>query len=155
MSSGVEVLITRLDPGLPLPSQANPADAGYDLYSRVETRLAPGQRQAVPTGVAIALPEGYAAFIHPRSGIALKAGIGMVNPPGTVDAGYRGELQVILINHDPAETFDIRRGDRIAQLVVQRVESVCWVEAAELPDSSRGIAGFGSSGGASGLGGAA
>ena len=137
----------RLDPGLPLPSYAHPGDAGADLVSRVDVTLAPGQRVLVPTGLAIALPEGYAAFTHPRSGLAARHGITIVNAPGTVDAGYRGELLVNLVNLDPDEPFEVRRGDRIAQLVVQRVAEVDFVDVDSLPESSRGETGHGASGG--------
>ena len=148
----VEVLVTRLDPGIPLPSYAQPGDAGADLRSAVDITLAPGERAMVPTGIAIALPDGHAAFVHPRSGLAIKHGLSMVNTPGTIDAGYRGEISVLLINHDPREPIDIRRGDRIAQLIVQRVEQVAFIEAGDLPDSSRGSGGFGSTGGHSSIG---
>jgi dUTP pyrophosphatase len=148
----VEVLVTRLDPGIPLPSYAQPGDAGADLRSAVDITLAPGERAMVPTGIAIALPDGHAAFVHPRSGLAIKHGLSMVNTPGTIDAGYRGEISVLLINHDPSEPIDIRRGDRIAQLIIQRVEQVAFIEAGELPDSSRGSGGFGSTGGHSSIG---
>jgi len=137
----------RLDPGLPLPSYAHPGDAGADLVSRVDVTLAPGQRVLVPTGLAIALPDGYAAFTHPRSGLAARHGITIVNAPGTVDAGYRGELLVNLVNLDPEEPFEVRRGDRIAQLVVQRVAEVDFVDVDSLPESSRGETGHGASGG--------
>ncbi|HYQ33126.1 MAG TPA: dUTP diphosphatase [Lapillicoccus sp.] len=137
----------RLDPSLPLPSYAHPGDAGADLVSRVDVTLAPGQRVLVPTGLAIALPEGYAAFTHPRSGLAARHGITIVNAPGTVDAGYRGELLVNLVNLDPEEPFEVRRGDRIAQLVVQRVAEVDFVDVDSLPESSRGETGHGASGG--------
>ena len=137
----------RLDPSLPLPSYAHPGDAGADLVSRVDVTLAPGQRVLVPTGLAIALPEGYAAFTHPRSGLAARHGITIVNAPGTVDAGYRGELLVNLVNLDPEEPFEVRRGDRITQLVVQRVAEVDFVDVDSLPESSRGETGHGASGG--------
>jgi dUTP pyrophosphatase len=137
----------RLDPSLPLPSYAHPGDAGADLVSRVDVTLAPGQRVLVPTGLAIALPDGYAAFTHPRSGLAARHGITIVNAPGTVDAGYRGELLVNLVNLDPEEPFEVRRGDRIAQLVVQRVAEVDFVDVDSLPESSRGETGHGASGG--------
>ena len=146
----VDMLITRLDAGLPLPSYGHPGDAGLDLYARTDCILAPGERALVPTGIAIALPPGTAAFVHPRSGLALKQGVGVVNGPGTVDAGYRGEIAVILINHDPSHEVAIVRGDRIAQLVVQRVEHARLVEVAELPGSHRGEGGFGSTGGHAG-----
>ena len=147
----VEVLVTRLDPGIPLPAYAQPGDAGADLRSAVDLTLDPGERAMVPTGIAIALPDGHAAFVHPRSGLAIKHGLSMVNTPGTIDAGYRGEISVLLINHDPREPIDIKRGDRVAQLVVQRVEHAAFIEADELPDSSRGSGGFGSTGGHSSI----
>lgn len=147
----VEVLVTRLDPGIPLPAYEQPGDAGADLRSAVDITLAPGERAMVPTGIAIALPDGHAAFVHPRSGLAIKHGLSMVNTPGTIDAGYRGEISVLLINHDPSEPIDIKRGDRIAQLIIQKVEHAAFVEAAELPDSSRGSRGFGSTGGHSSI----
>ena len=142
----VDVALVRLDPGLPLPSYAHPGDAGADLYAAEDVTLEPGQRATVPTGVAIALPEGYAAFVHPRSGLAARSGVGIVNAPGTVDAGYRGEIRVTLVNHDPEEPVALRRGDRIAQLVVQRVERAAFREVGELPPSARGEGGFGSTG---------
>jgi dUTP pyrophosphatase len=144
--SSVEVLITRLDPELPLPRYAKGGDAGADIVSRIDITLAPGERALVPTGIAIALPAGYVALVHPRSGLAIKHGVTMVNAPGTVDAGYRGELQVILINHDKSESVSIKRGDRIAQLVIQKVERAEFVEVRELPGSGRGSGGFGSTG---------
>ena len=143
----VVIQTRRLDPSLPLPSYAHPGDAGADLVSRVDVTLAPGQRVLVPTGLAIALPEGYAAFTHPRSGLAARHGITIVNAPGTVDAGYRGELLVNLVNLDPQEPFEVHRGDRIAQLVVQRVAEVDFVDVDSLPESSRGETGHGASGG--------
>jgi len=143
----LEILVQRLDPELPLPAYAHPGDAGADLLTTVGVTLAPGERALVPTGIAIALPEGYAAFVHPRSGLAARHGLSIVNAPGTVDAGYRGEIKVMLINHDPREPIELRRGDRIAQLVVQRVERVRFSEVGELPDSVRGAGGYGSTGG--------
>jgi dUTP pyrophosphatase len=143
----VEVLVRRLDPDLPLPTYAHPGDAGADLVTAQDVELAPGERAMVPTGVAIALPDGYAAFVHPRSGLAHRFGVGVVNSPGTVDAGYRGEIKVLLVNHDRSATVRLRRGDRIAQLVVQRVEHVRFVEVPELPVSARGTGGYGSTGG--------
>jgi dUTP pyrophosphatase len=143
----VNVLIQRLDPDLPLPSFAHPGDAGLDLYSRVDATVAPGERVLLPTGVAIALPDGYAAFVHPRSGLAVKHGIGVVNGPGTIDAGYRGEIQVCLINLDPDTPVVFHRGDRIAQLVVQEVPRMSLVEVEQLPGSARDVGGFGSTGG--------
>ncbi|HJR90202.1 MAG TPA: dUTP diphosphatase [Aeromicrobium sp.] len=148
----IDVLLLRLDPDIPAPTYAQPGDAGADLRSAIDITLAPGERAMVPTGIAIALPEGHAAFVHPRSGLAIKQGLSMVNTPGTIDAGYRGEISVLLINHDPSQPIDIKRGDRIAQLIVQKVERASFVETAELPDSSRGAGGFGSSGGHSSIG---
>ena len=147
MSEPVEILIQRLDPDLPLPAYAHPGDAGADLTSAVDIELAPGQRALVPTGIAVALPDGYAAFVHPRSGLAVRAGVGIVNAPGTVDAGYRGEIKVLLINHDTTESVRLRRGDRIAQLVIQRVEKARFSEVKLLPGSARGEGGYGSTGG--------
>lgn len=144
--SAVQVLITRLDPDLPLPRYAKGGDAGADIVSRIDITLAPGERALVPTGIAIALPDGYVALVHPRSGLAIKHGVTMVNAPGTVDAGYRGELQIILINHDKSEPVSFKRGDRIAQLVIQKVERAEFVEVQELPGSGRGTGGFGSTG---------
>ena len=144
--SSVQVLITRLDPELPLPRYAKGGDAGADIVSRVDITLAPGERALVPTGIAIALPDGYVALVHPRSGLAIKHGVTMVNAPGTVDAGYRGELQIILINHDKSESVSFKRGDRIAQLVIQKVERAEFVEVQDLPGSGRGTGGFGSTG---------
>jgi len=142
----VDVLLTQLDPELPLPAYAQPGDAGADLLSAVDLTLDPGERAMVPTGIAIALPEGYAAFVHPRSGLAIRHGLSMVNTPGTIDSGFRGEISVLLINHDPAERIEIRRGDRIAQLVVQRVETASFTVVDHLPESRRGDGGFGSTG---------
>nr|WP_308258091.1 dUTP diphosphatase [Pseudonocardia lacus] len=141
------MLLTRLDPELPVPTYARHGDAGVDLRTVADVRLEPGQRALVGTGVAIALPDGYAGFVHPRSGLAARAGLSIVNAPGTVDAGYRGEIRVCLVNHDPREAVELRRGDRIAQLVVQRVERVRFVEVADLPPSERGAGGHGSTGG--------
>lgn len=143
----VEILVRRLDADLPLPSYAHPGDAGADLLTTVDVSLAPGERAMVPTGLAIALPEGYVALVHPRSGLAAKHGLSIVNTPGTVDAGYRGEIKVMLINLDPREPIELRRGDRIAQLVVQRVERAVFSEVGELPESVRGDGGYGSTGG--------
>jgi dUTP pyrophosphatase len=141
------VLIKRLDPGLPLPAYAHPGDAGADLMAAADVELAPGERALVPTGVAIALPPGYAAFVHPRSGLAARNGVTLVNAPGTVDAGYRGEIMVTLLNTDTAAPVRFRRGDRIAQLVIQRVEHAAFHEVDSLPGSARGDGGFGSTGG--------
>src|SRR5580700_772892 len=146
-SDDVEVLIQRLDPGLPLPRRSHPGDAGADLFAAADVELAPGQRVVVPTGVAIALPDGYAAFVHPRSGLAARHGVTIVNAPGTVDAGYRGEIRVTLLNTDSSRPVSFRRGDRIAQLVIQRVERAVFHEVTVLPGSSRGDSGFGSTGG--------
>ncbi|MGB9378438.1 MAG: dUTP diphosphatase [Mycobacteriales bacterium] len=143
----LRVLVHRIDPDLPLPAYAHPGDAGADLVSAVDAELGPGERAVLPTGIAIALPAGYAAFVHPRSGLAARYGVSLVNSPGTIDAGYRGEIKVIVVNHDPAEPVSFRRGDRIAQLVVQPVERVDWVDSAALPESVRAAGGFGSTGG--------
>lgn len=139
--------IKRLDADLPLPDRAHPDDAGIDLYAATDLELAPGRRQLVGTGIAIALPVGTVGLIHPRSGLAARAGLSIVNTPGTVDAGYRGEIKVCLINHDPDTAISISRGDRIAQLIVQRVELPRVVEVDELDDTARGAGGYGSSGG--------
>jgi dUTP pyrophosphatase len=143
----LSVLIQQLDSGLPLPAYAQPGDAGADLRTSVDVELAPGERAMVPTGVAIALPHGYAAFVHPRSGLAARFGVGIVNAPGTVDAGYRGEIKVLLINYDTTTPVHLRRGDRIAQLVIQRVEQALFSLVDALPDSTRGSGGHGSTGG--------
>jgi dUTP pyrophosphatase len=143
----VDVLLRRLDTELPAPSYAHDGDAGADLVTAVDIDLAPGERVVVSTGTAIALPEGYAAFVHPRSGLAARCGVALVNAPGTIDAGYRGEIQVIVVNLDPREPVQLHRGDRIAQLVIQRVERARFVEVDELPDSVRADGGFGSTGG--------
>jgi dUTP pyrophosphatase len=141
-----ELPVRRLDPDLPLPAYAHPGDAGADLRAAADVVLPPGGRATIGTGVAVAVPDGYAAFVHPRSGLASRHGITLVNAPGTVDAGYRGEVRVVLLNTDPTEPFTVRRGDRIAQLIVQPVTRVRFVEAAELPESPRGDGGFGSTG---------
>ena len=145
--SPLEVLVQRLDNDLPLPSYAHPGDAGADLVTTVDVTLAPGERAMVPTGVAIALPDGYVALVHPRSGLAARHGLSIVNTPGTVDAGYRGEIKVMLINHDPREPIELRRGDRIAQLVIQRFERAEFIDVEALPESARGSGGYGSTGG--------
>lgn len=142
----VDISVVRLDPGLPLPSYAHPGDAGADLHTTIDLTLAPGERALVPTGLSIALPDGYVALVHPRSGLAARHGLSIVNTPGTVDAGYRGEIKVLLINHDPTESVTLTRGDRIAQLVVQRFERARFVEVGVLPDSPRGAGGYGSTG---------
>jgi dUTP pyrophosphatase len=144
----VQVLIKRLDSSVPLPSYAKGGDAGADLTTTIDFTLAPGERQLIPTGIAIALPDGYVALVHPRSGLAIKAGITLVNAPGTVDAGYRGEISCILINHDRFESISFKRGDRIAQLVIQKVERADFIELSQLPGSGRGSGGFGSTGSA-------
>lgn len=151
----LEVSVRRLDPEVPLPAYAHPGDAGCDLVTTADAQIAPGERAVLGTGLAIALPQGYAAFVHPRSGLAAHHGVSLVNAPGTIDAGYRGEIRVIVINHDPREVLRLQRLDRVAQLVVQRVERVVWREqAGELPGSSRGAGGHGSTGGhAAGSGG--
>ncbi len=143
----VPVLVRRLDPQVPLPSYAHPGDAGADLVTTVDVELAPGERAVVPTGIAIAMPDGYAAFVHPRSGLAARCGVALVNAPGTIDAGYRGEVKVIVVNLDPSEPVRLRRGDRIAQLVFQRVERARFHVVEELPGSDRGEGGHGSTGG--------
>lgn len=144
--SDLQVLIKRLDPGVPMPKYSKGGDAGADIVTRVDLTLEPGERALAPTGIAIAIPNGYAAFAHPRSGLAIKHGVSMVNTPGTIDAGFRGELQVILINLDPREIISFKRGDRIAQLVFQKVEHADFVEVEELPGSGRSDGGFGSTG---------
>ena len=144
---GPQVRLLRLDAQLPPPAYAHPGDAGADLVTREDVTLAPGERRTVATGVALALPDGYAAFVHPRSGLAARHGLTVVNAPGTVDAGYRGEIRVTLLNTDREAAVALRRGDRIAQLVVQRVERARFVEVDALPGSPRGEHGFGSTGG--------
>jgi dUTP pyrophosphatase len=151
----VDVLIHRLDSSVPVPSYAHPGDAGCDLVTTEAAELAPGERAVLPTGIAVALPDGYAAFVHPRSGLAARCGVAMVNAPGTVDAGYRGEIKVIVVNLDPRESVRFAKGDRVAQLVVQQVERVRFHEVAELPGSARATGGFGSTGGHAATGGAA
>jgi dUTP pyrophosphatase len=141
-----KILIKRLDPTVPLPSYAKAGDAGADLATRIDFTINPGERMLVPTGISIALPNGYVALVHPRSGLAIKHGISMVNTPGTVDAGYRGELQVILINHDLTQPVSFKKGDRIAQLVIQKVERADFIEVSDLPGSDRSSGGFGSTG---------
>ena len=142
-----EVPVVRLDPDLPLPAYAHPGDAGADLVAREDVTIAArGGRAAIPTGVALAIPDGYAGFVLPRSGLALRHGITCLNTPGLVDAGYRDELRVILVNTDPDEPYTVRRGDRIAQLVIQPVERTEFVVVHDLPESARGLGGFGSTG---------
>jgi len=147
----VDVLIKRIDEGLPLPGRSHPGDAGVDLHTAVDVQLRPGERAVVPTGIAIALPDGYAAFVHPRSGLAADYGVTIVNTPGTVDAGYRGEIKVIMFNTDSGRPVSLRRGDRIAQLVIQRIERPVFHEVTELPGSGRAAGGHGSTGGYSGV----
>lgn len=142
----VSVLIHQLDEELPLPSYAHPGDAGLDLYARSQHTIAPGERVLVNTGVAIALPAGYVALVHPRSGLALKHGLTVLNAPGTIDGGYRGEIGVVLHNSDATEPYTIHRGERIAQLVIQRYEPVDLILVDRLPGSSRGTGGYGSTG---------
>ncbi len=146
MNQPVPVLVQQLDPRLPIPSYAHPGDAGADLHARVACTIEPGQRVLVPTGIAIALPSGYVGLVHPRSGLALRHGIGMVNAPGTIDACYRGEVSVLLVNHDRDETYEVEVGDRIAQLVIQAVEQARFVPVERLPESERSHGGFGSTG---------
>jgi len=143
----VRIPLRRLDPGLPLPAPQHAGDAGIDLYAATDAALeAGGGRALVPTGIAIAIPVGYAGFVQPRSGLALRHGVTVVNTPGLVDAGYRDEIRVLLINLDPAEPFKISRGDRIAQLVIQRFETVEWHEVDDLDATERGLGGWGSTG---------
>ncbi len=146
MIDAPRVLITRVSDDVPLPSYAHPGDAGADLTANEAVELAPGERAAVSTGIAIALPDGFAAFVHPRSGLAARHGLSMVNAPGTIDAGYRGEIKVLLINLDHKEAVRLERGERIAQLVVQPVARAVFHEVQRLPGSDRGSGGFGSSG---------
>jgi dUTP pyrophosphatase len=142
----VEVLLARLDPELPAPAYARPGDAGADLCCTTDVVLAPGARAVVGTGVAIALPWGYAGFVHPRSGLAARAGLSIVNAPGTVDAGYRGEIRVTLLNTDRSEPYTVAAGDRIAQLIVMPVSRARFIPVERLPGSDRGEGGFGSTG---------
>lgn len=141
------VSFRRLDPSVPAPTRAHHGDAGVDLTATEDVTIAPGARVLVGTGIAVALPVGTVGLIHPRSGLAARTGLSVVNTPGTVDAGYRGEIKVCLINHDRTTPIDLRRGDRIAQLVVQRVELPRFVEVDTLDDTTRGVGGYGSSGG--------
>jgi dUTP pyrophosphatase len=150
-SLAVPVQVQRLHPDAPLPRYALDGDAGADLCTMVDVRLQPGERALLPTGLAIALPAGYAGFVQPRSGLAWRVGLGMVNAPGTIDSGYRGEITVIVVNHDRDNAVELRRGDRIAQLVIQRVEHARFEVVERLPGSARGAAGYGSTGGAAAL----
>lgn len=147
MSQRVDILVQRLDPGLEPPRYEHPGDAGLDLRARVDMTLQPGERALVPTGIAVAIPAGYAGFVHPRSGLAVRQGLSIVNAPGTIDAGYRGEIQVCLVNLDAHTPIALSRGDRIAQLVIQPVAEAVIHEAQVLPGSHRGEGGFGSTGG--------
>jgi dUTP pyrophosphatase len=147
----VPVAVQRLDPDLPLPAYAHPGDAGADLVAAEDVDVPPGQRALVRTGIAVAIPDGYVGLVHPRSGLAVRLGVTVLNAPGTVDAGYRGEIMVNLVNHDPEATAKICRGDRIAQLVVQRVERADFHVVDQLPASRRGDGGHGSTGGHAGL----
>ena len=142
----LEILVTKLDNDAVIPTYAKPGDAGADLYSISELSLAPGERALVKTGIAIALPNGYVGLVHPRSGLGLKNGISVVNTPGTIDAGYRGEIGVVLINHDLHESFQVKKGDRIAQLVIQKVENAQFKLVDQLPESERATGGYGSTG---------
>ncbi|MFV0634683.1 dUTP diphosphatase [Demequina sp.] len=144
--TSVDVLISTTDPDVPLPAYSHPGDAGADITTRIDVELAPGERMTVPTGLSVALPDGYVALVHPRSGLAARHGITVVNAPGTVDAGYRGEIAVTLLNTDARETVRFKRGDRIAQLVFQRVERATFIQVDTLPGSHRGEGGFGSTG---------
>lgn len=147
----LRIAVRQLDPDLPMPFYAHPGDAGADLHAATDVEIPPGGRVLVPTGLAIELPDGYVGLVHPRSGLAAKLGVTVLNAPGTVDAGYRGEIMVMLVNHDPATIAKISRGDRIAQLVVQRVERAHFYRADVLSDSARGVGGHGSTGGHTGL----
>ena len=143
----IDVAVRRLDPDLPMPSYARPGDAGADLIAREDATLGSGGGRAlVPTGVAVAIPDGYAGFVQPRSGLALRHGVTSLNTPGLIDAGYRDEISVLLVNLDPIAAFDVNPGDRIAQLVIQRVQDVAWEEVDVLDDSARGLGGWGSTG---------
>ncbi len=142
----MRIEVTRLDPDIPLPGYARPGDAGLDLLAAEDVTLKPGERSAVATGIAVAIPDGFAGFVHPRSGRAWKEGLGVANAPGTIDAGYRGEIKVVVVNLDPDDPIHIARGEKIAQLVIQRVETAELVEVDELPESERGAGGFGSTG---------
>ena len=144
--SSLEILVTKLHPSAIIPTYAKPGDAGADLYAIEEKTLKPGERALLKTGIAIALPEGYVGLVHPRSGLALKNGISVVNSPGTIDSGYRGEIGVVLINHDLNESFSVKVGDRIAQLVIQKFETAIFKTVSQLPPSERASGGYGSTG---------
>lgn len=145
----VDIAVLRLDPGLPMPSYAHPGDAGADLYLRHDVTVPPGRRALVDTGIAVAIPDGWAGFVHPRSGLAARDGLTIVNAPGTVDAGYRGEIKVCLLNTDPVAPIVLHRGDRIAQIVFQRVGRARFIERGALPSTTRSLSGHGSTGGIS------
>jgi len=143
----VEIRVQRLDPDLPLPAAQHDHDAGHDLHARDDVTLAPGGGRAiVPTGIVIAIPPGYAGFVLPRSGLALKHGVTCLNTPGLIDSQYRGELKVLLVNTDPSEPYTVHRGDRVAQLVIQAVQAVQWLEVPDLDSTARDAYGFGSTG---------
>jgi dUTP pyrophosphatase len=143
----VEIRVQRLDPDLPLPAAQHDHDAGHDLHARDDVTLVPGGGRAiVPTGIVIAIPPGYAGFVLPRSGLALKHGVTCLNTPGLIDSQYRGELKVLLVNTDPSEPYTVHRGDRVAQLVIQAVQAVEWLEVPDLDSTARDAYGFGSTG---------
>ncbi|MHB8512939.1 MAG: dUTP diphosphatase [Actinomycetota bacterium] len=142
----LELLIQRVSPAVDLPRFAHVGDAGLDLQSAVDATLKPGDRQSIPTGIALAIPEGYAGLVLPRSGLAVKHGLGLVNSPGLIDSGYRGELKIVLINHDLNDPVEIRSGDRIAQLLIVEVPQIHVIETKDLPGTNRGANGFGSTG---------
>ncbi len=143
----MRIAVRRVHPDVKLPTRGHPGDAGYDLYARAEARLtARGGRALVPTGIAIAIPAGYAGFVQPRSGLALRSGVTVLNSPGLIDSGFRDEISVLLVNHDPRVAFDVHRGDRIAQLVIQRVQDIEWDEVESLDETTRGLGGWGSTG---------
>lgn len=147
MNNPLRVQLKLLDPKLPVPTYAHPGDAGADLYARVDVQITPHERKMVPTGIAIALPDGYVGLVHPRSGLAAREGLSIVNSPGTIDSGYRGEIKVCLINTDPEKTISLRRGDKIAQLVIQRFWQADFEITDNLGDTERGEGGYGSTGG--------
>jgi len=146
VSEGVRIKVHRLDTELPLPARAHSEDAGIDLLAADDVTLKPGERALVPTGIAVAIPDGYAAYVLPRSGLAIRKGLGIVNSPGLIDSGYRGQVQVVLVNLDLHDPIDIKRGDRIAQMVILPVPNLTIEEVSELPESERGVGGFGSTG---------
>lgn len=146
MSEALRIAVKQLDPGLPLPSHAHEEDAGLDLRAATSVTLKPGERAVIPTGIALAIPPGYAGFVQPRSGLAAQRGLGLLNSPGLIDSGYRGEIRLVAVNLDPAEPIEVWRGDKVAQLVVMPVARVELVTQDELPPSPRGTGGFGSTG---------